>query len=1034
NQDVLLTLPGMSQWMEELGDGFSEAVLKLGSAGRAKASEAIGYWGAHERHAHLLVRLAVDAGKTVRSEAVPHLPKIPVEVREACLEGILGAGSTAEKEQAAALLARFPTNRSREILRQALDTKLLDKVRHAVESALETLDAVGKSSASEFPPSPEWTPIPKVALGAEIREILRNNHQLLLADLEKAAAQEKLSNEENKTKYTWRASHFEQMRKASLDRILAYLESDEVATEKTKVPNEAIEIVSRDKSVAARPDFGVHRILRLFALRPHLLQSFWHQDLFQTWLKTQDPKTLDLRALAKCLEECGQSDSLIQQACLGSWWQGGNSPQEMLAPERVWPFFVENPQHLDVVFGLDVSKVDRYGSAPERIEKGLEILAIFPTIPARLIPPILELALGSGKTHRRHAQDTLSRLPDILDKICQSVDHSSQEIRVSAIRWLTRIAPPNALAILEKRLTKETREAVRATLLSCIEMLGGDLSKALSPETLLQEAHKGLKGGVPKAMEDFPLAGLPECRYLNGTPVEREVIQWWAVLAFKLKEPTANPLLVRYLTLLDEPSRSGLGLFILRSFVARDVRGPTLEEANAKATKEAPGRLQMYQGYVKYDWGKQWANHTLEMCFEEIRKESLATYLGSAIAEKGTLALCVFTPGARAVELVQGYMKEHYTRRSQIEAMLEALSVGADPLVIQLILSLARRYRTASVQEKARNLAEAIAERKQWSTDELADRTIPSAGLDEKGVLELDYGPRQFRVRLDADWKPVVETSEGKSLKALPDPNQSDDEALAKEAKSLFQGLKKGLKQILDLQTGRLYEAVCSQRTWAYADWREFLQSHPVVGRLVQALVWCDEAGNAFRPCEDRTLVNVEDDAVVLKDEARIRIAHGSLFDEATRKAWKAHFKDYKVKPLFPQMDRILPEFVGTDREITTRQGWVSDTFTLRGLFTKRGYQRSEAEDGGFFTMYRKDFVSVKIRAVIEFSGNCLPEENVAAALKTLSFERREKHRNETLELKDVPPVLLAEVYGDYLDIAAACRGFDPAWEKVCPW
>jgi hypothetical protein len=38
-----------------------------------------------------------------------------------------------------------------------------------------------------------------------------------------------------------------------------------------------------------------------------------------------------------------------------------------------------------------------------------------------------------------------------------------------------------------------------------------------------------------------------------------------------------------------------------------------------------------------------------------------------------------------------------------------------------------------------------LAERKGWTIDELADRTIPSAGFGDDGELELSYGPRSSR-------------------------------------------------------------------------------------------------------------------------------------------------------------------------------------------------------------------------------------------------------------------------------------------------
>ena len=158
--------------------------------------------------------------------------------------------------------------------------------------------------------------------------------------------------------------------------------------------------------------------------------------------------------------------------------------------------------------------------------------------------------------------------------------------------------------------------------------------------------------------------------------------------------------------------------------------------------------------------------------------------------------------------------------------------------------------------------------------------------------------------------------------------------------------------------------------------------------------------------------------------------------------AWNKHFKDYKLAPLFAQMTRKPPAIAFADdkghpvSEINDRLGWVSDTFTLRGSFAKLGYQRAQAEDGGFFYRYTKEFSSAGVRVAIDFSGNTLPEENVPAALKTLGFEdtRARGYGDRALPLSGVPPVLLAEAYADYLAVAQACAGLDADWEKKMPW
>jgi len=216
---------------------------------------------------------------------------------------------------------------------------------------------------------------------------------------------------------------------------------------------------------------------------------------------------------------------------------------------------------------------------------------------------------------------------------------------------------------------------------------------------------------------------------------------------------------------------------------------------------------------------------------------------------------------------------------------------------------------------------------------------------------------------------------------------------------------------------------------------------------LIQRLVWLEIAPDgtvrtSFRPTEDGSLIDTQDDEIELQADSFICIGHASLVDTETASAWVAHCKDYKIAPLFTQMTRKSPAIDFKDgkgcdvKELTDRLGWVSDTFTLRGIFNKLGYQRSQAEDGGFFSQYLKEFPSVGVRVAIEFSGNCLPEENLPAAIKTLTFEDMKIRTwgDRTIKLADVPPVLLAEAYADYLAAAQACAGFEPAWEKKMPW
>ncbi len=274
----------------------------------------------------------------------------------------------------------------------------------------------------------------------------------------------------------------------------------------------------------------------------------------------------------------------------------------------------------------------------------------------------------------------------------------------------------------------------------------------------------------------------------------------------------------------------------------------------------------------------------------------------------------------------------------------------------------------------------------------------------------------------------------------MPTARQTDDPALIKEAKSLFSNSKKELKQAIDLQTQRLYEAMCSERQWNSNEWLEYLHAHPIVCRLIQRLVWLETTASgekiAFRPSDDGSLLNLDDDEIELQADSKIQVAHAVLVGEDTANAWIDHFKDYKVKFLFSQMEHHLPDLEQKAELIEDRKGWLTDTYTLRGVANKLGYQRSSIEDAGSFDSYSKSFDQLGLSVRIGFSGSYVPEENIPAVLFDLGFDQIGKRSwNFTpLALSEVPPILLAESYADYLAIAEACGGFDPEWEKKTPW
>lgn len=1022
-----------------------KAFPAMSAAGRALLARRIGSSKAvATSYADMLVRLAVNSSSTVRRDSAPYLQSVEPEKLRGLLYGLLANGDRDERGYAAGLVARLLGSDAVAHLEEALAKEASKPVQNDIRAAIASLEAVSEAQAVEDLAAPPCPELEETRLGSNAVAILQRNWEQLMAAARKAAEEERERNKaaQYKTNYADRRErHLASCGAGYAERLVAALNGEgdlgKAAGEQWHI---AYEIISCEGRLMALPEFGLMQLVRTSRLRNDKGSVVGFPE-FDAWLQGNGKAGVDLRVLEKAMARVGLSGHEMAKACLKKYWGAEGGPTDMLPPDCVWPYFLQNPELIDRA----LARVGDNSWSPDQPDSGLalDILGKFPQIPARWLPRLLEIALGEGKSYRREAQQVLLRTPGIAGRVMEALGSGKQETRIEAARWLAGMGEASAIPALNKALAKESRETAKAALLAALERLGEDISHYLSPEVLLKEAQKGLKAKAPAGLAWFNPATLPQCVWRKGGAVDPAILHWWVVLACKLKEPAANALLQLYLQQLAPASAAALGGTVLRLFIAQDTRGPSLEEGIAFANKVAAARYKEYQ-----DYAKRWPDYyaalgalSPEQVFERAKLEKLGEYLGSSIGEKGILALTAAMQGQEFVSIVQPYMKNHYIRRSQIEAIIEGGSVNDDPLVIQFLLGIARRYRTASVQEKARLLVQRVAERNGWSEDQLSDRTVPTAGLDDSGTLELTIGERRFFVTLDEDLKPRLANEEGKVLKALPDPRQGEPEDAAKEAKSLFSSSKKELKQIVAMQQARLYDAMCAGRRWSVPEWREFLHAHPIMGRLVQRLVWMETDAEGkllhlFRPTEDGSLIDADDNEVELAEGSLLQLAHSALVDAALAAQWQAHLKDYKVPVLFGQMARPLPPQGLQGRTVEDRKGWMSDTFTLRGAFTKVGYQRSAAEDGGFFYSYFKEFGPARIRTVVEFTGNTLPEENVAAALRSLTFESMSggRYAQNGIALDQVPPVLLAECYADYHAVAKQCVGFDPDWEKKVPW
>jgi hypothetical protein len=1000
--------------------------------------------------------------KAVREAAQNALLASPPDTLAASAMQTLADGNPAARAQAAQILPLVMGERARPLLEEHLAKETSKTVRKFIElglgsavvgdDAVQTARTLDEDGAEGYlaadgtevlapPPAavPGPTPLPD-SVRAAYYALLDKAHAQHMQQFEYQKARYEKATAEQRTNW-WKQGPPQPPKpfdRAIADRYCALLTSDDPIDEAAvgKIGNIAV-FSPYTRDAAANPPYNNPELPLWHLCRAGTIQfratkhANWaarsllsgHGPIWAA-IHTRLTGGLDLRSVTMSMPDLVDAKTLAAQVL-------STDVSEELSPTLVWPCLAANFDVLDQALGQ--AAATDFREPP--VLNALSRLSLFPKLPARYFNTVLSHALSAKKTLNKPARALLLDIDGIAQRLLPFLADSKQDVRSGVAEMLGAIGADSTIEPLKKALGKEKSELVRAALLGALRRLHVDISSYVSPDILIKEAAGGLKKA--KDIGWFPLETLPALSWASGGAVPSEVPRWWIALAGKLAQPGGNALFSLWLDQLTAESAEALGHHILGSFLRYDATHCSEDDANAHAKANAQQRYEQYQDYARRWNNEFYRSYTYEKAFAALRAEKLAIYPNNAHADRGILGLATRAEGTFAVQMVRTYMRDHYTRTAQVKALAEYLSGNPSPAALQMLLSIARRHRTNSVQVLAQALVERIADERGWTTDELADRTIPTAGLDERGILDLEIGSRLYQARLDAEDVLTLYNPDGKVVKSLPQVSDGPDKESAAEAKKTLANAKKELKLVHDFQAKRLYEALCTGRRWQFAEWRRFLLEHPIVGRLVQRLVWLglDENGESvgsFRPLEDLTLTDSGDNAVD-PSFAAVRLAHRSLFTAEQGEAWKQHLADYKIEPLFNQLDRpVLASTAGSS--IDDRTGHIIEAFKLRGAAQKLGYERAQAEDGGWFTQYIKPFAGIAINAVLEFTGSPLPEENRAVAVLEVKFVRARKGQRSgygsQLALGDVPPVLLSEVWNDLHQIAAAGSGFAADWRS----
>lgn len=264
------------------------------------------------------------------------------------------------------------------------------------------------------------------------------------------------------------------------------------------------------------------------------------------------------------------------------------------------------------------------------------------------------------------------------------------------------------------------------------------------------------------------------------------------------------------------------------------------------------------------------------------------------------------------------------------------LQMGTEVALAQIqLLALNKRYSTLAGY--ARDALKAAARVRGIELKQLEDRTVPSLGFAESGVLPLDLGSHYIHGCVDVRLKAFLTDLQGLRLSQWPECAAEDDAGIADEARAAWKSVIEDLKPLASLQLQRLELAMVTGRSWTSLEFKRFIVGHPLMRVTGSGLVWSARASDGsitstFSLERNAQLLDMQGNVVELHDEAEVAIPHPLQMRDVLG-VWRQRFSRSKRAQPFPQLVRktYLPQ-EDSQGDLFGLQGATVETRSLRRL------------------------------------------------------------------------------------------------------
>jgi hypothetical protein len=429
-----------------------------------------------------------------------------------------------------------------------------------------------------------------------------------------------------------------------------------------------------------------------------------------------------------------------------------------------------------------------------------------------------------------------------------------------------------------------------------------------------------------------------------------------------------------------------------------------------------------------------------------ISPENASLYLRqrNCIVLKGLVWCCSTLTDNRLIPALGALAESCYKKIPQIGARSQSVGnaciYALSMIPMQEAVTQLERLQTKIKYSQAKRLIqkafETAAARQGITKEDLLELSVPKYGLNENGTFQQSFGAFTAEVTIQSSTQVTLQwyKPDGKLQKTLPSEVKNNH---ASELKELKRNISE-IESLLKVHRDRIENTYLQPRTWKYTDWQERLATHPLLGYLVNRLVWefsndkHQETGIWYQ----NQVVNTQGQPLtwLATEEAIVRLWHPIFADVSMVSSWRDWLETHQIRQPFKQAYREI--YLLTEAEQNTRT--YSNRFAahilrqhqMTQLMKQRGweYNLQGGFDGANNAIFHLPQGNLSAEFYVEPAGEELSPAYIYlyVASDRVCFYR---DRQTQIPLAEIPALAFSEVMRNVdLFVGVASIGNDPNW------